>query len=137
MKFLALLPVGLSILVLAAHFYRAGNVLLVLAALLLLALTAVPKPWAARTLQAALLVGAAEWLRTMGAFVSERQAEGRPWLRLAVILAAVAVICALSALAFRTKALRARYGLGRRARTITASKPGASTTSSRRTGQRL
>jgi hypothetical protein len=47
--------------------------------LLLLALAAVAKPWAARTLQAALFVGAAEWLRTMASFVSARQAEGRPW----------------------------------------------------------
>jgi hypothetical protein len=113
MTFLALLPVGLSILVLAAHFYRAGNVLLFIAALLLLALIAVAKPWAARTLQTALLVGAAEWLRTMASFVSARQAEARPWLRLAVILTAVALVSALSALAFRTKALRTRYGLGR------------------------
>lgn len=113
MTFLALLPVGLSILVLAAHFYRAGNVLLFTAALLVLALTVIAKPWAARALQAALLVGAAEWLRTMMFLVFARQAEGRPWLRLAVILTVVAIVSAVSALAFRTKSLRARYGLDR------------------------
>jgi hypothetical protein len=110
--FLALLPVGLSLLVLAAHFYRAGNVVFFVGALVLLTLTAVPKRWAARMLQAALLLGAAEWIRTASAFVSQRQADGRPWIRLALILGGVALVSALSALLFRTRALRARYGLG-------------------------
>lgn len=112
MTFLALLPIGLSILVLAAHFYRAGDVVLFAAALLLLTLTAVPKRWAARALQAALLLGSVEWLRTAAHFVSERQAAGRPWVRLAVILGSVALVSALSALLFKTRALRERYRLG-------------------------
>jgi len=111
--FLALLPVGLSLLVLAAHFYRAGNVPLFVAVLLLLTLTAVPKRWAARTLQAVLLAGAVEWVRTAAAFVSQRQGDGRPWLRLALILGGVALVSGLSALLFRTKALRARFALDR------------------------
>ncbi len=113
MTFLAILPVGLSLLVLAAHFYRAGNVFLFVAALLVLTLVAVPRRWAARALQAALLIGAAEWIRTAAFFVSQRQTEGRPWIRLAVILGGVALFSALSALLFRTKALSARYGLDR------------------------
>ena len=113
MSVLALLPVGLSILVLAAHFFRAGHFVLFAAALALLALTAIRKPWAARTLQVVLVLGAFEWVRTMFRFVSERQLEGRPFMRLAVILTAVALLSALSALLFRTKALRARYGLER------------------------
>jgi len=111
--FLALLPVGLSVLVLSAHFYRANQPVLFAATLGLLALTAVRKPWAARTLQAVLVLGAFEWLRTMARFVSQRQGEGRPFLRLALILTAVALVSALSALLFRTKSLRARYGLDR------------------------
>jgi hypothetical protein len=119
--FLALLPVGLSLLVLAAHFYRAGQFVLCAAMLGLLALTAVRKPWAARTLQAVLVLGALEWLRTMARFVSERQIEGRPFVRLAAILTGVALASALSALLFRTKALRARYGLDRQARNVNPS----------------
>ena len=113
MTFLALLSVGLSLLVLAAHFYRAGNVFLFVAALLVLTLTAVPRRWAARALQAALVIGAAEWVRTAVFFVSQRQADGRPWIRLALILGSVALASALSALLFRTEALRARFGLDR------------------------
>jgi hypothetical protein len=111
--FLALLPVGLSLLVLAAHFYRAGNVFFFIAALLVLTLVVVPKRWAARALQTALLLGAAEWVRTAASLVSQRQADGRPWMRLALILGGVALASALSALLFRTKALRARFGLDR------------------------
>lgn len=111
MTFLALLPVALSVLVLAAHFFRAGQPVLFAATLGLLALTAVRRPWAARALQAVLVLGAFEWLRTMARFVSERQDQGRPFLRLGAILTAVALVSALSALLFRTKALRARYGL--------------------------
>ncbi len=111
MTFLALLPVGLSLLVLAAHFYRAGNVGFFVASLLVLTLVAVPKRWAARALQAALLLGAAEWVRTAARFVSQRQGDGRPFLRLALILGGVALVSGLSALLFRTRALRARYGL--------------------------
>jgi hypothetical protein len=110
--FLALLPVGLSLLVLAAHFYRAGDAVLFAGALLLLTLTAVPRRWAARTLQAVLLLGAAEWIRTGASLVAQRQAESRPWMRLAWILGSVALVTGLSALLFRTKALRERYGLG-------------------------
>ena len=113
MTFLALLPVGLSILVLAAHFFRAGQFVLCAAMLGLLGLTAVRRPWAARTLQVVLVLGALEWLRTMAGFVSERQLEGRPFVRLAAILTGVALVSVLSALLFRTRALRARYGLER------------------------
>jgi hypothetical protein len=112
MTFLALLPVGLSLLVLAAHFYRAGNSLLFGGALLVLMLTAVPARWAARTIQAVLLVGTAEWIRTAARLVAQREAEGRPHIRLAIILGGVALASALSALLFRTRSLRARYGTG-------------------------
>lgn len=112
MTFLAHLPAGLSLLVLAAHFYRAGQYALVVATLALSSLFAVRKPWAARTLQAALLLGAAEWIRTTAVFVGLRQDVGRPWGRLAIILGAVTLLTALSALLFESARLRKRYGLG-------------------------
>jgi hypothetical protein len=109
--FLAHLPAGLSLLVLAAHFYRAGQYVLVVATLALLSLFAFPNPWAARTLQAALLLGGAEWIRTMAFFVGLRRDAGRPWGRLAVILAVVTLLTALSALVFETARMRNRFGL--------------------------
>jgi hypothetical protein len=40
-----------------------------------------------------------------------RQAQGLPWLRLALILGLVALCTLLSALVFKTKGLKARYNL--------------------------
>ena len=62
---LQLLPVVLSLLVLAAHFLRAGNGIMVVLVLGLLGLLAVPRAWAARTVQIALQLGAVEWLWTL------------------------------------------------------------------------
>lgn len=111
MTALLVLPPALSLLVLGAHFYRAGNVPAAALALLLLALLAVPSPWAARTLQAALVFGTAEWIRTTAFLVQLRRNLGQPWARLAVILGAVTLLTALSALVFETARLRKRYGL--------------------------
>lgn len=110
---LALAP-ALALLLLAAHFYRAGLWPLALAALLLNALLFVPRAWAARTVQLALLAGAFEWLRTLASLVGERMAAGQPYLRLTAILLAVALLTAGAALAFRAYPMRVRYGLGGR-----------------------
>ncbi len=111
---LLLIPPGLSALLLAAHFYRAGRLSLAVASLALIALLAVPRRWAARALQVALALGALEWLRTLAAFAAERVSAGQPYVRLAVILLAVAAFTAASALVFRHAGLRARYHIGGR-----------------------
>lgn len=105
---------GLSSVLLAAHFYRAGQLALAVASLALIALLAVPRRWAARAVQIALVLGALEWLRTLAAFAAERVSAGQPYLRLAVILLAVAAFTAASALVFRNARLRVRYNIGGR-----------------------
>ena len=55
-------------------------------------------------------LGAAEWLLTAYLLVQQRLALGLPWQRMALILCAVAVFTAASALVFRSAALRARFG---------------------------
>lgn len=95
------LPVALSVLVLAAHFYRARQMPLVALALALPLLLFVRERWSARVVQAGLVVGALEWIRTLAFFAGQRMEVGRPWGRLAVILGAVAALTALSALAVR------------------------------------
>ena len=66
---LLLLPVVASLLVLAAHFLRSGNIALVVLVLVFMALLAVRRRWAARLVQVALLLGAVEWVRTAGIVV--------------------------------------------------------------------
>jgi len=108
-----LLPVVLVLAILAAHFYRAQawvpfGVTVGLAPLLF-----VRAPWAARVLQAALALGALEWLRTAAALVALRQSMGQPWTRLALILGAVALATAACALVFQWRPVRERFGIGK------------------------
>lgn len=106
---LQLLPVVLSLLVLGAHFLRAGNIAMVAAVLVVLGLLGVRRRWAARVVQAALLLGAVEWVRTLVDLVALRTQAGQPVLRLVLILGGVALVTGLSALVFRAAGLRSRY----------------------------
>lgn len=99
---------ALALTVLGAHFYRAMAWPLVALCLLLIVLLAWPRAWVVRLEQGALLAGAAVWVVTAAALVQQRLALGQPWLRMALILGAVAVLTAASALVFRSARLRAR-----------------------------
>lgn len=109
MNLLRLSPVVLSFFLLAAHFYRAG--LLVPAGLCVAApvLLLLRERWVPPLFQALLLLGAAEWLRTLYLFAQLRIEAGQPWTRLAIILGVVALLTLLSGLVFRSRALRQRY----------------------------
>jgi hypothetical protein len=108
---LRLLPVFVALAVLAAHFYRGALWIPFGITVALLPFFFIRAPWAARTLQAALLLGCVEWLRTAAALIAIRQSFGQPWTRLAIILGAVALATALCTLVFRARAVRARFGL--------------------------
>lgn len=109
---LPLLAPVLALLLLAAHFYRAGWLPLAVVSAAVALLLAVPRPWAARTVQAALVLGAVEWLRTLAALAAMRMAVGQPWLRLALILGAVAAFTLLAAWVFRNPSVKAYFRLG-------------------------
>lgn len=108
---LQLVPVVISLLVLGAHFLRGGNVVLVAAVLVAVALLGVRRPWVARLVQATLLLGALEWVRSLVRLTGQRMQEGQPATRLVVILGGVALFTGLSALVFHTRRLRLRFGL--------------------------
>ncbi|MCX5865105.1 MAG: hypothetical protein NTW42_08570 [Deltaproteobacteria bacterium] len=111
MKIFRLLPVIFSMLLLGAHFYRAGHLLLAGGALLALGLLCIRRPLVSRLMQGLLVAGALEWLVTAIRLVTDRQAQGLPWLRLAMILGLVALCTLLSALVFRTHALKKHFNL--------------------------
>ena len=106
---LKLLPVVLSYLILGAHFLRGGDLILVAVSLTLPFLLFIPRTWVARLLQLGLLLGALEWVWTLVKIAQARQMMGGPWVRMAIILSAVAAFTLLSALVFRLKAVRERY----------------------------
>ncbi len=100
-----------GLLLLAAHFFRAGNHAVMIVCILMIALLFVRRPWAARALQVALLLGALEWLRTTVQLAGARSEAGEPFLRLALILGGVALFTATSALVFQTPRIKRRFGL--------------------------
>ena len=112
-KVLLLLPVVLSLAVLGAHFLRYGSSIGVLAALLLIALMFLRRPWVARVMQVVLVLGTLEWLRTMYELGHMRALQGQPYGRMLVILGIVAAVTLCSALLFQSKTLKKMYGRGR------------------------
>jgi len=112
-KVLLLLPVVLSLAVLGAHFLRYGSSIGVLAALLLIALLFLRRPWVARVMQVVLVLGTLEWLRTMYELGHMRALQGQPYGRMLVILGIVAAVTLCSTLLFQSKTLKKMYGLAR------------------------
>ena len=112
MKFIRMFSIVFSALLLGAHFRWHGMDLLSIPAVLFPALLFIKKSWAARTVQIILFLGGLEWVRTTIEIASRRMDAGEPWVRMAIILGAVAVFTAVSALPFsRNRSLRIQYGL--------------------------
>ena len=109
---LRLLPVILSFLLLGAHFYRAGHLILTSLCVAVLFLLFLKNPGVPRLFQVLLVLGAIEWLRSLYFFAAMRIAWEQPWTRLAIILGSVALFTALSGLVFEGRSLRARYRPG-------------------------
>jgi len=103
--------VVLSLLVLGAHLLRAGGGCFVLPVLALLPLLFLRRPWVARTVQAVLVLGALEWIRTLVTLYQERVQEGQDYVRMVIILGAVTVVTFCSASVFQTEKLNRLYGL--------------------------
>jgi hypothetical protein len=106
---LALLPIFCSTVLIAAHFYRSGSLLLTAVSLALPLLLFARNHWVPRLVSLFLLLSAAEWLRTMLVFIGQYQEADRSWTRLAIILTVVSLFTALSSLAFKTTAMKKRY----------------------------
>ncbi len=97
---------GVALLLLAAHFFRAGLIPLTVLCAMLMALLFVRATWAVRSLQVALALGSLEWLRTAWMFAAARAAQGQPYGRLLAILGTVAALTAVAALLLSRSAVR-------------------------------
>jgi len=110
MKFVRLLPVIISAILIVAHFFRAGQLLLVVVSVAITLLLLVKERWAALAVQGGLVLAAGEWLRTLNRLVEFRQNMGMEWQRMALILGGVAFCTLLSSMVFRLPAMRQRFG---------------------------
>lgn len=98
MKVLACVPLVLSSLLLAAHFFRSGDLAFVLLVLVAPLLVATREIGAVRIVQFLLVAGAAEWVRTAYSIAQHRAVMGAPVTRMLFILGAVALVTLLAAL---------------------------------------
>lgn len=101
---------ALAFVLVGAHFYRAAAWPALLATLVLIAMLGLRRAWVPRLLQLALCLAAAEWLWTAAMLAQQRLALGQDWLRMALILGAVALLTLGAAAVFRHAGVRARYG---------------------------
>lgn len=98
MNAVRLIPLVISAVLLAAHFYRAGGLFLTAICLAAPFLLLARRTWAVQALQVALFIGAAEWIRTAVTIGSVRNAMGHSSLRMFLILGGVALFTSLAAL---------------------------------------
>lgn len=97
-KRIGIVTTALSGLLIATHFFRAGNYLLLFVGLLFPAFLFIGHRWATILVQGCLVLASIEWLRTMVIIAQERLASGESWIRMAVILVGVAVFTFTSAI---------------------------------------
>ncbi|HUH93171.1 MAG TPA: hypothetical protein VL742_08520 [Casimicrobiaceae bacterium] len=116
MTILALAAPVLAFLRLAAHFFRAGNLLALCISLLAIVLIFVRRQWAARAMQALLALGALERPRTAVTLVYARSVAGQSVTRLALILGAVFLLTAGSALVVQAKRFKTHFNFPPRRR---------------------
>ena len=109
MVFIWLIPVFISLLLLAAHFLRYGNILFMTLSLLAIPLLAIRKKWVVLLFRTLLFLGTVEWVRTIWTLAAIRMEFGEPYLRMAIILGVVALFTFLSAFVFNSKRLRNRF----------------------------
>ena len=104
-----IVPLILASLLLAAHFLRASNWPLVLVSLLVPLLLLVRKQWSLNALELLTCIGAGIWLYTGIGLVEQRLAAGAPWVRLALIMAAVAAFTLWAARLLNSEAVRKKF----------------------------
>jgi hypothetical protein len=110
---LALTLSTLSLLVLAAHYLREGNMLVTLALIVVAGMLLFRRRrWVVRVVQAVLGLGAIVWGVTLSESAQARVAEGGDPRRLVVILGSVIAVNVLAALLLGTKTVIGRYGSG-------------------------
>ena len=107
---LRLIPAAVGLLLIAAHFLRVGLPLVCGTLVALGALLAVRRPWSGRVLQVTLGLACIEWLRTLVVLAGVRLTEGAPWLRMTLILAAVALWTAWAAWLLESPLSRRHFG---------------------------
>lgn len=111
MNILKLIPAILSFLLLGAHFMRVGLFPVAIMMFLFPIVLFIKQAWLVRIIQILLVIGAAEWIRTLFAYIEIRKMIGEDTTRLTIIMLSVALFTLLSAVLFQTRSLKELYKL--------------------------
>lgn len=99
------------VILLAAHFSRADQTLLAILILLAPALLFIRQKWVIYSLQGLAYLGSIAWLVSAYRYIQVRIATGDDWIRLLIILGAVALYTFWAGYFLRSPRIDARYGL--------------------------
>ncbi len=99
------------ILLLAAHFSRAGNDIVAGITLLIPLLFFIKQKWVITTMEVIAYLSAIVWLYGAYQYIQIRIATGDDWIRLLVIMGAVALYTAWTGFFLRSPRIRKVYGL--------------------------
>ncbi len=116
--FVISLPVILSFIILSAHFSRHNLIELTYFTITFPLILLVKKEWVKKVTQFFLVAGFFEWIRTTYILTEMRIESNRPFLRMIIILSAVAIFTISSTLTFNTKTLKERYSKQKNTSTI-------------------
>ncbi len=94
---------------LAAHFSRMNYNIAAVLILIIPFLLFIKKRIIAKIIQLILILGTAEWIRSMFYYINVRKEIGEDWTRLAIILITVSLFTLLSALIFQKKSMKNIY----------------------------
>jgi hypothetical protein len=107
--FVRVIPIIIAALLLAAHFLRAGNLLLTAVCGLMPLLLLIKKRWSVWALQLFAFAGVVIWLGVAITIVRQRIMLGDSWLRVLFILGGVALFTAAAGLLLNSAAVKERY----------------------------
>jgi NAD-dependent dihydropyrimidine dehydrogenase PreA subunit len=108
MVWIKLIPVFLSVPLLCAHYLRNGDYAMIFFWLASISLLFFKRSWTIRAFQILLLGSAGIWVSTIIRIMQARLMIGEPWVRMAVILGAVALLTIGSALILNRKKIGER-----------------------------
>ncbi|MEN8208808.1 MAG: hypothetical protein ABFR50_06120 [Candidatus Fermentibacteria bacterium] len=97
MNILRIVMTVFALLLAAAHFGRAGDTVLKYLCLALPLLLLVRKKWSDIVLAISVLITVPVWIHTTMGIIAVRKAAEMPWLRMAIILGAVALFSLFTA----------------------------------------
>ena len=96
-------------LILSAHFLRDSNLLLTLVYILLPFVLMIKKRLALLLVQGMAYAGGIIWINTLIKIAQRRISYGEPWIRMAVILGAVALFTILAGLLLNSSKVKEQY----------------------------